>query len=38
MRSYASSEGSDEPALLWKMVIAITPQIHMERIKMNMHA
>ena len=38
MRSYASSEGSHEPAHLQKIVRALTPHIHMKRIKMTMYA
>ena len=37
MRSYASSEGLDEPARLQKIARALTPQIYIERIKMKIH-
>ena len=38
MRSYECSGGSDEPARLQKFVRALTPYIHMEIIKVKMHA
>ena len=38
MRSNVSSRGSDEPPHLQNIVRALTPHIHMERIKMKIHA
>ena len=38
MRSYANSEGPGEHARLQEIVRALTPHIHMERIKMKMQA
>ena len=37
MRSYASNEGSDEPARLQKISRALNPHIHIERINMKMY-